>query len=170
MPMNGVALGSVGVGALLVYAGLTGRSVLSTIQAIVQGKSPGSVGPTQLISETTIGQDMANAKTASGQAQSGLGSVGNPSQYQAYAFSQFSKYGWGSDQQQPLVLLWNQESGWNAYAANPTSNARGIPQNINGWSAYAPGDWKAQIDWGLNYISGRYGTPGAAWAHEQANN
>jgi SLT domain-containing protein len=68
--------------------------------------------------------------------------------------------------------LWQRESGWNAYAANPTSNARGIPQNINGWSAYAPGDYQAQIRWGDAYIKNRpgYGNPQRAWAHEVAFN
>lgn len=79
-------------------------------------------------------------------------------------------YGWGGGQMDPLLKLWNQESGWNAYAVNPTSGAAGIPQNIQGWAAYAPGDVFSQILWGLNYIKGRYGSPGAAWAHEQAFN
>jgi hypothetical protein len=69
-----------------------------------------------------------------------------------------------------LDALWTQESGWNAYAANPTSDARGIPQDINGWSSYAPGDYIAQILWGFNYISGRYGNPINAEQHERQYN
>jgi hypothetical protein len=82
-----------------------------------------------------------------------------------------------SSQQQCLIWLWNRESGWDAEAANPTSNARGIAQNINGWSpSYQPGNWQQQIQWGLNYIDntstqgpggGPYGSPCAAWSHEQ---
>ena len=50
------------------------------------------------------------------------------------------------------------KAGSIAYAANPTSDARGIPQNINGWSAgYQPGNASQQIAWGLAYIAGRYG-------------
>jgi len=75
-------------------------------------------------------------------------------------------YGWTGAQWSCLDALWTRESGWSAYAANPTSDARGIPQDINGWSDYAPGDAPAQITWGLAYIRGRYGTPCAAWAHE----
>jgi hypothetical protein len=89
---------------------------------------------------------------------------------QAFARSIMFAYGWTQSQWPYELALWNQESGWNAYAANPTSNARGIPQNINGWSAYAPGDYKAQIRWGDAYISSRYGTPSNAWAHEKAFN
>lgn len=33
-------------------------------------------------------------------------------------------------------------------------------------------DWETnpstQITWGLNYISGRYGTPCSAWAHSES--
>jgi len=45
----------------------------------------------------------------------------------------------------------------------------GIPQDINGWVVYAPGDAPAQIAWGLAYIAQRYGSPCAAWAHETAD-
>jgi hypothetical protein len=89
---------------------------------------------------------------------------------QAFARSILFAYGWTQAQWPYEQALWNQESGWNAYAANPTSNARGIPQNINGWSAYAPGDYQAQIRWGDAYIFARYGTPANAWAHEKAYN
>jgi resuscitation-promoting factor RpfB len=78
-------------------------------------------------------------------------------------------YRWTGGQWSCLAALWVRESGWSAYAANPASDARGIPQDINGWSAYAPGDARAQIAWGLAYIAGRYGSPCAAWSHEQTS-
>ena len=69
------------------------------------------------------------------------------------------------------VSLWNQESGWNIDAANPTSSARGIAQNIGGYGPdYLEGNATSQITWGINYIAGRYGSPVMAWAHEQSNN
>lgn len=78
-----------------------------------------------------------------------------------------SGYGWTGGQATCLDELWNEESGFNAYAANPTSDARGIPQNINGWSSdYQPGNAREQITWGLQYINGRYRTPCAAWTFE----
>ena len=51
-------------------------------------------------------------------------------------------YGWTGPQAACLDQLWNhEESGFNAYAANSSSDARGIPQNIQGWSAsYQPGN------------------------------
>jgi hypothetical protein len=85
---------------------------------------------------------------------------------QRYAASLFQGYRWAPGQLPALIALWNRESGWNPWAVNPSSGAAGIPQNIQGWAAYSPGDWAAQIRWGLAYIFSRYGTPGAAWAHE----
>ena len=82
-----------------------------------------------------------------------------------------SAYGWGSGAEWTcLDELWTHESGWSANAANPSSDARGIPQNINGWSAgYQYGNARQQIAWGLAYIQGRYGTPCAAWAFEMSH-
>lgn len=89
---------------------------------------------------------------------------------QKYAKSQLGRYGWGSDQFGPLKALWNKESSWNANAVNPSSGAYGIPQALGKGHPYNLGDYVSQINWGLNYIKGRYGNPAGAWAHEQANN
>jgi hypothetical protein len=81
-----------------------------------------------------------------------------------------SGYGWTGSQLTCLDELWTEESGFSAYAANPTSDARGIAQNINGWSAdYQEGNAAQQIKWGLDYIDGRYGTPCAAWTFEKSH-
>jgi len=85
---------------------------------------------------------------------------------QAFAKSILWAYGWTQAQWPYEQALWQRESSWNPYAVNPTSGAAGIPQNINGWAAYRPGDYQAQVRWGDAYISGRYGTPARAWAHE----
>lgn len=94
---------------------------------------------------------------------------------QQYAFSQFGQYGWGGGQQQPLIELWNKESGWRWNATNPTSGAYGIPQALPASKmASAGADWKTnpdtQIRWGLGYIHGQYGSPSGAWSHEVADN
>jgi hypothetical protein len=81
-----------------------------------------------------------------------------------------SGYGWTGVQATCLDELWTHESGFDAYAANSTSSARGIPQNINGWSAgYQPGNASQQIGWGLRYVEGRYGTPCVAWSFEMSH-
>lgn len=85
-----------------------------------------------------------------------------------------SRYGWGAAQFSCLDALWTRESGWNPYATNPGSGAYGIPQALPGskMSAYGA-DWRTnpvtQIEWGLAYINGRYGTPCSAWSSFQSN-
>ena len=71
-----------------------------------------------------------------------------------------------------LISLWNQESGWNPYAVNPTTGAYGIPQANPAAHGhpFALGDWRAQIRWGVAYISDRYGSACAAEDHEQSDN
>ncbi len=74
---------------------------------------------------------------------------------------------------QCTVLLWNRESQWNPYAENAYSGAYGIPQALPGSKmASAGADWRTnpitQINWGIGYIKGRYGTPCSAWAHSNA--
>ncbi|WP_238335745.1 lytic transglycosylase domain-containing protein [Serinicoccus kebangsaanensis] len=91
------------------------------------------------------------------------------------AQSMLGSYGWGMDQWGCLDSLWQKESGWNHTAMNPSSGAYGIPQSLPGSKmASAGADWQTnpatQIQWGLGYISGRYGSPCAAWAHSQAVN
>lgn len=74
-----------------------------------------------------------------------------------------------------LDRLWTKESEWRVRATNPSSGAYGIPQSLPaGKMATAGADWRTnprtQIRWGLGYISERYGSPCAAWAHWQARN
>jgi hypothetical protein len=112
------------------------------------------------------------AKSATGGFMDTGARSGNAAIAQQYAASLLSSYGWGRTQFGPLLALWNQESGWNAYAVNPSSGAYGIPQSLGHGHPYNLGDYKAQIIWGLNYIKNTpgYGSPAAAWAHEQAFN
>lgn len=69
--------------------------------------------------------------------------------------------GWGDgDQWNCLYNLWQRESGWRSEAHNP-SGAHGIPQALPGSKMGAgwESDPVVQINWGLGYIAGRYGTP-----------
>ena len=80
--------------------------------------------------------------------------------------------GWSGDQWDCLNALWTRESGWKHNADNPNSSAYGIPQALPGSKmATAGDDWltnpATQIEWGLTYISGRYGTPCGAWEHSE---
>ncbi|WP_307865189.1 ubiquitin-like domain-containing protein [Myceligenerans salitolerans] len=81
--------------------------------------------------------------------------------------------GWTGSQWTCLEALWTKESNWSHTAQNPSSGAYGIPQSLPGTKmATAGSDWATnpatQIEWGLGYIAGRYGTPCGAWGHSQS--
>ena len=81
--------------------------------------------------------------------------------------------GWSASQFSCLNPLWAHESGWRVTASNASSGAYGIPQALPGSKMASAGpDWQTnattQIKWGLQYIKGTYGSPCAAYSHEQA--
>ena len=99
---------------------------------------------------------------------------GSAGDYQMYAYSFFSSYGWSEYDFQCLIWLWQRESNWNPYAHNPYSGAHGIPQSLPASKMASHGSdyWDngyTQIRWGLDYIAGRYGSPSNAWAHSENN-
>ncbi|MFJ8084181.1 murein DD-endopeptidase MepM/ murein hydrolase activator NlpD [Streptomyces sp. SAI-170] len=66
------------------------------------------------------------------------------------------------------------ESSWNYQAVNPSSGAYGLFQALPGSKMSSVGsDWQTnpatQIQWGLNYMNERYGSPCGAWSFWQAN-
>lgn len=86
---------------------------------------------------------------------------------------------------QCLDNLWNRESNWRVTALNPAFDrskpptpeyqAYGIVQAAPGSKMATSGaDWKTnpatQINWGLDYIKNRYGSPCAAWDHSERKN
>lgn len=96
----------------------------------------------------------------------------DPGSAKAIAYDMVIAKGWGEGEYSCLVALWQKESNWNVYAANPTSGAYGIPQALPGTKMAAAGsDWRTsartQIKWGLGYIEGRYKTPCGAWESSQ---
>ncbi len=99
--------------------------------------------------------------------------VNNPAAAKAFAYAQLAARGFGTDQNNCLLWLWNRESGWRTNAYNASSGAYGIPQSLPGskMGNYAA-DWRTnyetQVMWGLIYIQSRYGTPCGAWAHSQS--
>lgn len=91
----------------------------------------------------------------------------------AIARRKIGEHGWDDAQYQCLEQLWDRESGWRFDAENPTSGAYGIPQALPGGKmATAGDDWRTnaatQIQWGLDYIRDRYGTPCEAWDQWQS--
>jgi hypothetical protein len=97
----------------------------------------------------------------------GLGDSSARGAAQQYAQLALKTYGWGPVQWPALKALWQNESGWNPNAVNPSSGAYGIPQALGHGHPFALGDYVAQINWGLKYIKSRYGSPTAAWSFWQ---
>ena len=94
------------------------------------------------------------------------------SECKQYAYNELvDRYGWDAENDwSALIKLWNRESGWRYNAR--TKSCYGIPQACPGSKMKSAGkDWKTncytQINWGLAYISARYGTPSKAWKHSQ---
>jgi hypothetical protein len=91
----------------------------------------------------------APAPSAQGSSGSAAQPSGNPQQI---ATAMLGSYGWSSSQFGCLVSLWNLESGWNVYAANPSSGAYGIPLALPGSKMASAGPyWQSnaatQIRW-----------------------
>ena len=112
----------------------------------------------------------AQQQSAANSASAPAAPSGSPQQIAA---AMLGSFGWSSGQFGCLQSLWNAESGWNPSATNPTSGAYGIPQALPGSKmASAGADWQTnpatQIKWGLGYIKQVYGSPCAAWSHEQS--
>ena len=120
-----------------------------------------------------LAAQQAAQRAAQQAASPSAGSVTPSGTPQQIALAMLSSYGWSSSQFGCLQSLWNRESGWNPTATNPTSGAYGIPQALPGDKmASAGADWQTdpatQIRWGLGYIKQVYGSPCAAWSHEQS--
>ena len=118
--------------------------------------------------------ELAASKAAAQPGQTAAAAVpaasGSPRQI---AQAMLGSFGWSSGQFSCLDPLWEHESRWSVTAANPGSGAFGIPQALPGSRMASAGpDWQTsaatQITWGLRYIRDTYGSPCAAWSHEQA--
>ena len=170
--LDGPGIAAIGIGAVFLWGGIKGYSPLKAFQSVLTGQNPNTGQSTAPLSSPQL----LGATVTSG----GI-NVTNPTSNSAASNQALAKQlaiqmghpDWTTGQMwSDWVALWNQESSWSITAANPSSNARGIAQNINGYnnSDYKQGDAVSQITWGINYIAGRYGNPSAAEAHERANN
>ena len=93
---------------------------------------------------------------------------GSTAEYQSYAEQRCYEYGWSEYDFECLVKLWYRESGWNPNSHNRSSGAHGIAQALPASKMAPYGDdyytnGYVQINWGLDYINGRYGSPSNAW-------
>ena len=83
---------------------------------------------------------------AAASAGSAAGSPGSGLNEQLANNMAASGYGWTGSQLTCLDELWTEESGFSAYAANPTSDARGIPQNIRRLVGWLPAGQRQPAD------------------------
>ncbi|TCD54278.1 DUF348 domain-containing protein [Alloscardovia theropitheci] len=116
-------------------------------------------------------EQAAQQQQAQQQAQSGLWHP-TVAQAKAYAQAAAAQYGWTGSNWSALEWLWNRESSWRWNAENRSSGAYGIPQSLPGSKMAAYGaNWRddaaIQINWGLNYIKNRYGSPLKAQEHSK---
>lgn len=99
----------------------------------------------------------------------------DPAGAKAYAASALAGHGWAASEMTCLNTLWEKESNWETSATNASSGAYGIVQSLPAEKmASAGADYltnpKTQINWGLDYIDSRYGSPCSALNFHYANN
>lgn len=178
MPVRPGLLLLAGAGGVLLWSGIKGKSATSVFRQLIGGDSP-----TKAADANTIVQNVASTGSGAGVAPppgdtKATGASAKANQATARVLAVAMGYAnWTVGQQwSDWLSLWNQESGWNQYADNPSSGAYGIPQALPPTKLPAAGQQSggssvsAQETWGIQYIAGVYGSPSAAWAHEVANN
>jgi resuscitation-promoting factor RpfB len=171
--VSGLSVAYTTAGLVLLWSGYKNATLSDTLKGFLGGKVPAG-SPT---GAPTVGLSSSSSGATPGVATGGAAG-GSVSQNQAIAKMLAAQYGWSTGQEwSDLVSLWNKESSWSQTAENP-SGAYGIPQALPSTkmpksaqppSAGGSSNATAQISWGLSYIKSQYGSPSAAWAHEQAN-
>lgn len=185
--VSGTAVAAAAAGALLLWSGLKGANVSQSLRSLLSGTKPAAVNANPVPAASSVFGTAAATVPVTG-TQAAPGDTGahsaSATANQAIARLIAAPYGWSTGQQwADLVSLWNRESGWNNTIANQTSGALGIAQALGHGTATSAGtlgneypskaandgNAAAQITWGLSYIKSAYGSPSAAWAHEEAN-
>lgn len=176
---DGLGFTLLGIGGLLVYSGMKGYGVLPVISNLIAGNPINQ----NVTNQQPLGSNATPTGTGIGPtpgASTHSASTQTAKDNQNLANSIAREFGWDTGQQwDDLVTLWTRESDWDNTAMNKSSGAYGIPQALPytkmpkiAWPESAGGksDPAAQIDWGLNYIAGRYGLPQFALAFHRQNN
>lgn len=137
MPVNGIVVGALGVGVVLVWSGVQNKGITQTVQDIVSGKKPlPGPKPQDTIPNLTPGQTQVLGQLG-GNPQTGPGVSTSLSvqKNQAIAKLLAAPYGWNTGPNwDALIVLWNSESGWSNTIWNTSAScggdafAYGIPQ------------------------------------------
>ena len=150
------------------WSGIRGHKWSSVLRDVLSGKKTSTV--TELAIQSSPSAFRESTGSASIPPGSALPVGGNAAKNKAIAATLATAYGWGpgTSNWTSLVALWDQESGFNNKAKNPSSGAYGIPQSLPaskmGALANPPvSSAGAQIAWGLKYIKQTYGNPNKAW-------
>jgi len=131
------------------------------VKSVLQGKGLPPNTPAPPASEQVTAYEQGIGQEAQQSGQGGGGTPGGPppsGSAQHMARLLLARYGWGPTELPPLILLWNQESGWQTCAYN-VSGAYGIAQALghgSGAAAVGPRCDGASTP-GLNASYGGYG-------------
>lgn len=117
----------------------------------------------------------AAEEAAAAEAAAAAVPVNDPAGAKAYAQSALAGHGWAASEMTCLNTLWEKESNWETSATNASSGAYGIVQSLPAEKMASSGadyltNYKTQINWGLDYIESRYGSPCSALNFHYANN
>lgn len=195
MAVKGTYLILAGIGGVFLWSGIKGKSVSSIVHLLIGGQSPATAKGANPITGTAIdpnaitGQSgLPSSLNIPGGAVPVTSGTGKQNQAIARMLALPIHPTWvvGAEWQ-AWVNLWNQESGWSNVADTRKSGldspdasvfAYGIPQARPyskmprlAWPSDKGGvsDVISQISWGIVYIANTYGSPSAAWTHEQSN-
>ncbi|WP_329216757.1 transglycosylase SLT domain-containing protein [Streptomyces sp. NBC_01485] len=126
--------------------------------------------PKKALTAVALAAATAGMALTSAPAQAATTSVASATQAQAIAQKMIPD----AAQYKAFSNIVKHESGWDVDATNASSGAYGLVQALPGSKmASAGSDWKTnaktQIEWGLDYMNSRYGSPVAAWNFWQLN-
>ncbi len=194
MPVNGIGLGAVAAGSILVYSGIRGKSILSVVAGVVQGQSPTNIANTLGI-QGSVASGVDAIASGAGAVAGGIADGSVTSSDAKTALKQAAAaYGWDTGAEwTALDAIEMQEAGYNPKSTNPSSKAYGLAQSLghgfaggpasNGINEYGGegltpeqsraaslGDPRPQAIWMCHYIKGRYGDPIKAEQFHLANN
>jgi len=191
---TGIALGFVGIGALMLWSSIKNQSVLTAARDIIGGKQPTPGTPQKLgfglkdpSSSSTQGDTLTTYPDA------GSSSVGSADAHTALKQAA-ALYGWDTGAEwDALNAIEMQEAGYDSTNTNPSSKAYGLAQSLGhgfiggpasdgideyGGEGLTPaesrlasqGDAHWQAVWMVRYIHDRYGNPVVAEQFHLANN
>jgi len=183
VPAKGTYLAIAGIGGILLWSGLKGKSWSSVLRQVISGKDPLSAKTTARIQPLNVQDVGSSSGTGSAAVDTALPSgSGNTAAYKAFAMTLMAAHGWGLGQQwTDFQWVIDHESGWNNLARNSSSGAFGIGQALghgtsatkgtlaNEYGNYGTSDATcraansgngfAQLIWMCNYIAQVYGSP-----------